>query len=78
MIEKSLRAVGGRKFLVMVTATVLLCFGKLTPEVWERVAMVYMVANALAKLPTLGGVLDKLQSLVGRLTGESGGGENAG
>ncbi|HHW14391.1 MAG TPA: hypothetical protein GXX28_05595 [Firmicutes bacterium] len=68
-IEKGLSRVGGRKFLVVTTATVLVCFGKITSGDWKEVAMVYMVANALAKIPNLGGIADKLRDLVARVTG---------
>jgi len=36
-----------RKLLVLVAATALLYFGKITPDLWSYVAMTYLGAQAL-------------------------------
>lgn len=49
MSERTWRPPGGRKFWTLILATVLLWFGKVTPEVWGFVAAVYIGLNVAQK-----------------------------
>lgn len=49
MLDKIWRALGGRKFLAFVAATILCWFGKITGEIWLMAMGFFVGANVAQK-----------------------------
>ncbi|HEX2954361.1 MAG TPA: hypothetical protein VHR47_10310 [Bacillota bacterium] len=68
-IRKLWEAIGGRKFLGLLVATVLAWAGRLTSEAWVLVFFIFVLGNVFEKM------LPQLMDLAGRWLGRGGHGD---